>query len=212
MRFRVLTVLLCLSINIFAQSGRVEVRNAASVVEFIEQNTAKYKSFGGSFVYKKNNRTQQGSILYAAPDKLSMTFVNSTAKIVSDGKFVWISDGNLIGRQNLESSTSPINVWNIRRLVAQYTATSAPDGLNVMYGTVPAYRIIFEPKANTTSFRRIELIAERDSGLIRQISGTSRVGIKTELAVNYREFNKNYNDTNFTVEVTEDSQIFDNIF
>ena len=211
MRFWILPTLLGLSIGTFAQA-RVEVKNAASVVEFIEQNTAKYKSFGGSFVYKKNNRTQQGSIIYTAPDKLVMNFANSTAKIASDGKFVWISDGNLVGRQTLEAAGTPLNVWNIRRLAAQYTATSAADGLNVMYGSVPAYRIIFEPKANTTSFRRIELIAERDTGLIRQITGTSRVGTRTELAVSYREFNKVYNETNFAIEVTEDSQIFDNIF
>lgn len=199
-------------LSIFGQARRVQVQNAATVVEFIEQSVSKYKSFAGSFVYRKNNKTSQGSIIYAAPDKMVMDFAGNL-RIVSDGKFVWISDGSLIGRQSLEAAnTSPVALWNLRRLSGQYTATAAPEGLEIMYGNTPAYQIIFEPKANTTGFRRIELIAERDSGLIRQIKGTSRVGNRTELAVSYREFNKTYNETNFIVETTEDSQIYDNVF
>lgn len=212
MRRIVLLAALSMPFALFGQAKRVQVQNAATVVEFIEQNLSKYKSFAGSFVYKRNNRTFQGTLLYTAPDKLLMNF-NDKTKIVSDGKFVWVSDGNLIGRQSLdESKTSPIAMWNLRRLSSQYTATSAPTGLEIMYGNLPAYQIVFEPKANTTGFRRIELIAERDSGLIRSIKGTSRVGSRTELALSYREFNKAYPETNFIIDTTEDSQIYDNVF
>lgn len=212
MRFFPMIALLFLQ-PAFGQS--ITVFNASSVADIIDKHSAKYKSFSGRFVYKKNNRTQSGTITYAAPDKLVMQFGTANnpqnQKIISDSRFLWIIDGDIIGRQSLETVTNPLGAWNIKRLITQYTPTAPNTGLEIMYGSTPAYKIVLEPKKNTTSFRRIELIAEK-SGLIRQITGISRVGIKTELSISYNEFNQEYDQKLFLVETTEDSQIYDNIF
>lgn len=208
-----LTLLILIpSIN-FTQA--IKVFNASSVADIIEKKSASYKSFKGRFIYKRNKKAFYGTIIYQAPDLLSMQFGSDSnpqdKKIVSDQHYIWVKEGDIIARQKLGEKTNPIGAWNLRRMRKQYIPTAPNSGLEIMYGKLPAYQIILEPKWNTTSFREIEIISDRN-GLIRRITGISRIGVKTELSLSYLEFNKEYDMKNFQVYTTEESQIYDNIF
>jgi len=212
MKRLVLTLIVLPSIY-FAQA--IKVFNASSVADIIEKKSASIKSFKGRFVYKRNKRTFYGTIIYQTPDLLSMQFGTESnpedKRIISDSQFIWVKEGDIIARQKLGEATNPTGVWNLRRMRRQYIATTPKSGLEIMYGKIPAYQIILEPKWNTTSFRQIEIIADKD-GLIRRIMGISRVGVKTELSLSYSEFNNEYDVKNFRIYTTEESQIYDNIF
>lgn len=212
MPFLVLITILIPNI-LFAQA--ISVFNANSVADIIEKYAAKVTSFKGQFIYKQGRSTQSGIITYVSPDQLLMQFGTEAnpidKKIVSDGKFIWVQEGDIIARQKMDETSSPLTGWNIRKLRRQYIPTAPSTGLEIKYGSIPAYKIILEPKVNTSSFRNIEIIADRD-GLIRRIKGTSRVGTSTELTFIYREFNKEYDTKDFVVNTTEESQIYDNIF
>lgn len=212
MKYSLLLVLL-LPVLVSAQS--ISVFNATSVADTIEQSSAKIKSFKGNFIYKKDNRTFYGIMIYVSPNKLVMQFGTENnpqdKKIVSDGRFIWVQEGDIIARQKLEEETNPVNAWNIRKLRRQYIATAPNTGLEIKYGNLAAYQIVFEPKVNTTSFRRINIIASKD-GRIYRVQGTSRLGVVTELSISYKEINKEYDDDEFVVNTTEESQIYDNIF
>ncbi len=208
-----LLIMIALPMNLFPQS--VVVFNATSVIDIIEKSSSKIKSFKGRFVYKKDNKSYSGYMIYVVPDKLLMQFGTESnpidKKIVSDGKFIWIQEGDIIARQKMGENTNPITGWNIRKLRREYIATAPSSGLEIQYGSIPAYQVIFEPKVNTTSFRSIDMIADRE-GLIRRVKAISRVGVVTELSISYSEFNKEYGIDEFVVNTTEDSQIYDNIF
>ncbi len=93
----------------------------------------------------------------------------------------------------------------------QYIPTAPGTGLEIKYGTIDAYQIVMQPRVNTSSFRNIDIISDK-SGLIRRIKGTSRVGVTTELTFYYDEINREYDDGEFRVTTTEETQIYDNIF
>ncbi len=208
-------LILLLMLPNIASTQAISVFNANSVADIIEASSAKIQSFKGSFVYKKNNTSHSGIITYVSPDKLLMQFGTEAnpqnKKIVSDGQYIWVQEGDIIARQKMTDSNSPVSAWNIRRLRQQYIPTSPSSGLDIMYGSIPAYQIIFEPKVNTTSFRNIDVIADKD-GRIRRIRGTSRIGVVTEISFSYREYNKQYDAKEFVINTTEDSQIYDNVF
>ena len=208
-----LLIMIALPMNLFPQS--IKVFNASSVIDIIEKSSSKIKSFKGRFVYKKDKRSYSGYIIYVVPDKLLMQFGTEASpqnkKIVSDGKFIWIQEGDIIARQKMGESSSPITGWNIKKLRRQYIATAPSSGLEIKYGSLAAYQIIFEPKVNTTSFRSIDMIADK-TGLIRRVKATSRIGVVTELSISYSEFNREYTEDEFVINTTEDSQIYDNIF
>ncbi|MDK2818319.1 MAG: outer membrane lipoprotein carrier protein LolA [Spirochaetota bacterium] len=208
-----LLIMIALPMSLFPQS--IVVFNATSVVDIIEKASSKIKSFKGKFVYKKDKNSYSGYIIYVVPNKLLMQFGTESdpidKKIVSDGKFIWIQEGDLIARQKMGESTNPLTGWNIQKLKRQYIATAPRSGLEIKYGSIPAYQIIFEPKINTTSFRSIDMIVDKE-GLIRRVKATSRVGNVTELTLSYSEFNKEYGAEEFIVNTTEESQIYDNIF
>ncbi len=209
------TLMLLLLIPSLASSQAISVFNANSVADIIEASSDKVRSFKGTFTYKKNNSTSYGVITYVAPDKLLMQFGTEARpqrkKIVADGQYIWVQEGDIIARQRMSSDNSPVTGWNIRRLRQQYIPTAPASGLEIMYGTTPAYQIIFEPKVNTTSFRSIDIIATRD-GRIRRIKGTSRIGTITEITLSYSELNRTYDSKDFVINTTEDSQIYDNVF
>lgn len=208
-------LLMIISLPILSYSQEISVFNASSVTDIIEKSSAKITSFKGHFVYKKDKKTYSGIIYYSSPDKLLMQFGSEAnpqnKKIISDGKFIWVQEGDIIARQRMGESNSPIDGWNIRKMRNQYIATAPSSGLEIKYGNILAYQIIFEPKVNTTSFRSIDMIADRE-GLIRRIKGVSRVGVTTELSISYSEFNRDYDESYFVINTTEDSQIYDNIF
>ncbi|MGL4560905.1 MAG: LolA family protein [Brevinema sp.] len=208
------TVLILVATPVVLLAQAIKVFNANSVADIIEKKSATYKSFKAQFVYQKDKRSFSGTMTYVAPNKFVMEFKKTNTgdnkKIVSDGNFIWIQEGMIIARQKLGNDSS-ITSWNIRRLRKQYIATAPKSGLEIIYGKTPAYQINFEPKWNTTSFRFIELIADKN-GLIQRIKGVSRVGVTTTLSLTYLEFNKSYDPNVFTIETSEDSQIYDNIF
>ncbi|MGL4563089.1 MAG: LolA family protein [Brevinema sp.] len=208
------TVLILVATPVVLLAQAIKVFNANSVADIIEKKSATYKSFKAQFVYQKDKRSFSGTMTYVAPSKFVMEFKKTNTgdnkKIVSDGNFIWIQEGMIIARQKLGNDSS-ITSWNIRRLRKQYIATAPKSGLEIIYGKTPAYQINFEPKWNTTSFRFIELIADKN-GLIQRIKGVSRVGVTTTLSLTYLEFNKSYDPNVFTIETSEDSQIYDNIF
>ncbi len=213
MKYMLLMFLVLPSV-VFSQA--ISVFNASSVANEIEKASAKITSFKGRFVYKKDKSSYFGVITYVSPNKLIMQFGSEAnpadKKIVSDGKFIWVQKGNLIARQKLGEENNPVKAWNIRSLRRQYIATASSNGLEIKYGQTPAYQIVFEPKINTTSFRRIEMIADKKTSRILRVRGISRVGIVTELAISYSEINRGYSDEEFVVNTTEESQIYDNIF
>ncbi|MGL4677084.1 MAG: LolA family protein [Brevinema sp.] len=208
-------ILILAFIPSFLSAQAIAVFNANSVADIIETSSAKITSFKGNFVYKKDRSNFSGIITYVSPDKLLMQFGTEAnpqnKKIVSDGKFIWVQEGDIIARQKMTDTSNPISTWNIRKLRRQYIPTAPSSGLEISFGNIPAYQIILEPKVNTTSFRNIDIIADRE-GLIRRIRGVSRVGTVTELTLYYKEFNKEYPSKNFTITTTEESQIYDNIF
>ncbi|MGL5955828.1 MAG: LolA family protein [Brevinema sp.] len=208
-------ILILVLIPGFLSAQAISVFNANSVADIIETTSAKINSFKGTFVYKKDRSSFSGVVTYVSPDKLLMQFGTEAnpqdKKIVSDGQFIWVQEGNIIARQKMTDTGNPVSAWNIRKLRRQYIPTAPGSGLEIMFGNTPAYQIILEPKVNTTSFRNIDIIADRE-GLIRRIRGVSRVGTVTELTFHYQEFNKEYNSKSFVVTTTEDSQIYDNIF
>ncbi|MGL4388000.1 MAG: LolA family protein [Brevinema sp.] len=209
-----LVFMIILMIPIILSAQAISVFNANSVADIIEKKSASYKSFKANFVYQKDKKSFNGVMTYVSPNKFVMEFKKSSTgdnkKIVSDGSFIWIQEGSIIARQKLGKETT-VTSWNIRRLRKQYVVTAPKSGLEIVYGQTPAYQVNFEPKWNTTSFRGIELIADK-TGLIQRIKGTSRVGITTTLSLTYIEFNKSYDQKIFVIETSEDSQIYDNIF
>ncbi|MGL4394186.1 MAG: LolA family protein [Brevinema sp.] len=212
-RLSLLSVVL-LMIPAIVSAQAISVFNANSVADIIEKKSASYKSFKANFVYQKDKRSYTGVMTYIAPNKFVMEFKKTNTgdnkKIVSDGNFIWIQEGTIIARQKLGKETT-VTSWNIRRLRRQYIVTAPKTGLEIMYGKIPAYQLNFEPKWNTTSFRGVELISDKN-GLIYRIKATSRVGVTTTLSLTYIEFNKNYDSKIFVIETSEDSQIYDNIF
>ncbi|MGL4366885.1 MAG: LolA family protein [Brevinemataceae bacterium] len=212
---QLLVLAVYLSVFSVLSAQQITVFNASSVADIIEKHSANYKSFKGNFIYKHNNKSYSGIITYVAPDLLLMQFGSASApqnkRIVSDGKFVWVKEGDIIARQKLGTNSHPVQSWNITRLRRQYIATVPVTGLKTMFGKIPAYHIMFQPKHNATAFRSIEMISDRN-GLIYRISGVSRIGVKTELSLNYTEFNKQYDPSVFVLQTTEDSQIYDNVF
>lgn len=207
-------ILMLFPILLFSQT--ISVFNASSVADLIEQKVSKIKSFKGNFTYKKDNKVSTGSIIYVAPHKLNMEILSSDGsaepkRIICDGINMMVQQGDLIARQRLMEDTHPLKAWSISRLRYQYIPTAPASGLETMYANVAAYKIIFEPKLNTTNFRTIEMIVDTQ-GLMRFVKAVSRLGITTELTLSYREFNRDYFNKEFEVVTTEKSQIYDNIF
>ncbi len=208
-------IMLLILIPSILSAQAISVFNANSVADLIETESARIKTFRGRFVYKKNRESYNGTITYVAPDKLLMQFGPAAdpedKKIMSDGAYIWVQEGDIIARQRMTPENNPAEGWNIRRLRQQYIPTAPSTGLEIKYGEIDAYQIVMQPKVNTSSFRNIDIIADK-KGLIRRIRGTSRVGVTTELTFYYNEINREYDENEFRITTTEETQIYDNIF
>ncbi len=213
-KFLILSAILLVNIS-FISAKKIEVFNAKTIVDLVQEKIATIKSFTGSFVYRLDTKKYSGNIVYKQPNKFSLT-LNNGPHIFSDGLYLYIDykGQNVAVKEYLgESDSNPLMGWNIKRLLREYTPSLPKGGYKVVYGStkMPAYKILFVPKSNTSGFREIEMIVSED-GLIQKVTAQNQLGKELEMSISYRSFNVGVGEDTFKFEPDENTQTFENIW
>ncbi|OHD56973.1 MAG: hypothetical protein A2Y33_08410 [Spirochaetes bacterium GWF1_51_8] len=198
-----------------AQPQTIEVFNAMSIVDIIQERIAKIETFTGTFAYVFDGKSFNGTIIYKAPDKFRMDFKGVMQRIMSDGKYLWLLfDSQDIAVKEIldKSKANPMMGWNLKRLIKDYAPMEPKEGFKVKYKDQIAYKIIFEPRNNTAGFRKIEMIASLE-GYILKIKAVTSMGknLEFELTYNMSSINQPVSDGSFVFVPDENTQMYENL-
>ncbi len=221
---KMMIVLLFISLvesSLYAQK-KIDVFTAATIVDLVKSRLEKIKTFRGSFRYSFDGKNYWGKILYKAPNRFVMNYLSAVKqgeeptvrqKILSDGKELWIviKDQNFAIREKLDNEEkNPLIGWNIKRLLREYVATLPKEGYKVRYGKSIAYKLVFVPKSNTSSFRSLYMIIS-DKGYIQKVSAVNQLSKRIDFAISYGSINTAILDEEFIYDPDEETQIYENI-
>lgn len=208
--------LITLTTGLYAQ--QVEVLNASTIVDLIEDKISTIQSFTGKFAYTYKGVERGGMIYYKTPDMFSMEYWKGDDDegdvVICDGDtlIMYFEAANIAIKEHLddEDEDNPVLAWNLDRLTSEYTPTIPDDGYEVSWGGEVCYKVEFTPKNNTTGFSDIYLVASKE-GLIYKMWGKTRLGKELSMGITYYSFNSGIDSEHFEFSGDENTQIFENM-
>ena len=194
---------------------KIEVFNAMSIVDIIQERITKVETFTGNFAYIFDGKAYSGSIIYKAPDKFRMDFSGGGQRIMSDGKYLWLLfDAQDIAVKEIldKAKSNPMMGWNIKRLLKDYAPMEPKEGFKVKYKDQIVYKIVFEPRNNTAGFRKIEMFASLE-GYILKVKAVTAMGKNLEFEITYNmgTINQAISDASFVFVQNENTQVYENL-